>query len=355
MYWRDTQEDNLSGLLQRLSWRQAEKPRMGKSSAEERFTLLFVSSRGRSRTLGFSVRTLKIIAGTALILTAAFVIFLSVFRANSKELSELRYMREVADSQKQQIQSLQEQYSALNERLQQAETYEAQIQAMLDSEGIVQKENYIPGADNSRAGVRLAPVISRDQTGETRLGTPDDMGRALYALATTAGDLQDKTSTIVDQAKTLHGQVSEVVARLRATPSIWPAKGDISSDFGWRANPFRSHSSEYHDGIDIAASYGDPILATADGTVVFSGYKYGYGWCVTIQHGYGLETLYAHCSSLKVSKWQKVKRGDVIARVGDSGSSTGPHLHYQVNLWGTPVDPTDYLHQQVLEVKNSVR
>lgn len=328
---------------------------MGKSSAEERFTLLFVSSRGRSRTLGFSVRTLKIIAGFGIILAACLVVFVSAYRVNNRELNELRYMRNVAESQKQQIQALQEQYATLNERVRQAESLEAQIQEMLNSEGIAQKQSYSPGSADSRKGSRTPAVISRDEISAARLGSPDDMVRALYALAATVGALQEKASVVEEQARNLHEQVSEIVARLRATPSIWPAHGDISSDFGWRTNPFDYYDSEYHSGVDIAASWGDPVVAPADGTVTFSGYKYGYGWTVTIQHGFGYETLYAHCSALEVDKRQEVKRGDVVAYVGESGSSTGPHLHYEVHLWGIPVDPMEFLHEQVLEVSNSVR
>lgn len=121
---------------------------------------------------------------------------------------------------------------------------------------------------------------------------------------------------------------------------VTPVSGIITSRFGNRES-IRSYD---HTGIDIAAPAGTPIKATADGTVKFSGYSGGYGYVVKISHGNGIETYYGHCSSLYVSTGEKVEAGDVIAAVGSTGNSTGNHLHFEVRVNGTEVDPQYYLY-----------
>lgn len=126
------------------------------------------------------------------------------------------------------------------------------------------------------------------------------------------------------------------------TPSIWPVKGRVTSSYGMRWHPiFRKRL--FHTGIDIVAATGTPIRAAAAGTVSFAGEMDGYGLVVELEHGYGLETLYGHCSRLLVRPGQKVQKGDVIALVGNTGLSTGPHLHYEVKRGGRPVNPREYL------------
>ncbi len=98
-----------------------------------------------------------------------------------------------------------------------------------------------------------------------------------------------------------------------------------------------------HEGLDIANYPGTPIKATADGVVIFANTKAGYGQTVILDHGYGLETWYAHTRKMLVSKGQKVARGETVALLGNSGRSTGPHLHYEVRVNGTPVDPLSYV------------
>ena len=120
-----------------------------------------------------------------------------------------------------------------------------------------------------------------------------------------------------------------------------PSSAYISSGFGTRTNPI-TFKSEFHNGVDLPAPKGTPIYAPADGTVSSSGVKGGYGNCVVISHGGGIVTLYGHCDSLCVSAGQKVKKGDLIARVGTSGQSTGIHLHYTIYEGGTAVNPMTY-------------
>ncbi len=136
---------------------------------------------------------------------------------------------------------------------------------------------------------------------------------------------------------------------LAAIPSIWPTLGYVSSGFGYRSYP----DAEFHPGLDIVNDYGAPIYATAAGVVVEAGWYYGYGLRVIIDHGNGLQTWYAHASEVLVNPGQVVKKGQQIATVGSTGFATGPHCHYEIELWGRPIDPTPYLDGSVKSVISS--
>jgi len=125
-------------------------------------------------------------------------------------------------------------------------------------------------------------------------------------------------------------------------PSIQPCGGWVISGYGWRRDPVFG-GSEFHEGVDIVAQPGTLIGAAADGEVTFAGGKARYGLTVDIDHGYGYVTRYAHCSFIEVSEGEKVRRGQIIALVGATGKTTGPHLHYEVHVAGQTVDPMDYI------------
>lgn len=127
-----------------------------------------------------------------------------------------------------------------------------------------------------------------------------------------------------------------------ATPKGWPAKGYISSGFGYRIHPKRK-TREFHTALDIASKPGTAVRATADGIVSYAGWSGANGNLVVIEHGFGYSTVYAHNKKMVVKVGQKVKRGDVIAYVGSTGRSTGPHVHYEVWIDRKPVNPRTYL------------
>ncbi|MBF0362511.1 MAG: M23 family metallopeptidase [Oligoflexia bacterium] len=125
---------------------------------------------------------------------------------------------------------------------------------------------------------------------------------------------------------------------LKSTPSLLPSEGWITSFFGVRQSPY-SGRPKIHEGLDVGAPTGTTIIAPADGIITYSGHKPGLGKFIQVDHGYGLETIYAHANALLVNYGQKIKRGDIIAQVGNTGNSTGPHLHYEVRVNGVAVDP----------------
>lgn len=126
-------------------------------------------------------------------------------------------------------------------------------------------------------------------------------------------------------------------------PSIWPITGPLRTGYGLRNDPFGGSSVEFHKGQDISAPTGTPINATADGVVVIAGWVRGYGNGIYIDHGNGISTRYGHLSRIDVAVGQTVKRGEHLGLVGSTGRSTGPHLHYEVRINGTAIDPLPYL------------
>lgn len=133
-------------------------------------------------------------------------------------------------------------------------------------------------------------------------------------------------------------------------PSLWPVTGRITSGFGERQNPLITGETEFHEGIDIATSAGTPVHATADGIVRMAGHETGYGRVIIISNGHGIQTLFAHLSGFAVAQGEQVRIGQVIGYVGDSGWSTGAHLHYEVIIHGTPVNPHPFLHETVQQL-----
>jgi murein DD-endopeptidase MepM/ murein hydrolase activator NlpD len=136
--------------------------------------------------------------------------------------------------------------------------------------------------------------------------------------------------------------------RLAAAPTMWPVEGTVTGSFGERVDPFNGEGA-FHTGVDISTSYGQAVIAPADGVVTFAGESGGYGRLIILEHGHGLSTRYGHLASFAAAVGQSVRRGDVIGYVGRSGRSTGPHLHYEVRIQDVPVNPHKYLRISVAQ------
>lgn len=165
---------------------------------------------------------------------------------------------------------------------------------------------------------------------------------SLAALQQQIDDLRREVDLHRVSQEELQGFLNDQRSLLGARPTGWPVKGWVTSDFGVRRDPFDG-LRRMHEGIDIAARTGTPVTATAAGIVREAGTESGYGKMVVIDHGYGLSTVYAHNSRILVKIGQRVKRGDLIAAAGNTGRSSGPHVHYEVRLNGAPVNPRKYL------------
>jgi murein DD-endopeptidase MepM/ murein hydrolase activator NlpD len=154
--------------------------------------------------------------------------------------------------------------------------------------------------------------------------------------------VKDVVSNIENNIHELDQYLLDKESFLSSTPTILPADGWITSYFGQRISPYLG-KLKMHEGLDVGAPYGTHVNAPADGIVTFSGVKAGFGKFVQIDHGYGIETIYAHNQSLYVKAGQKVKRGNLLSAVGNTGHSTGPHLHYEVRVNGIAVDPLYFI------------
>ena len=183
----------------------------------------------------------------------------------------------------------------------------------------------VEARDPASKGEKQLPLPGRDPTSNLKL---DERVERLQTVSTVMENGLSK----------LQSQLWKKSAIIAATPSILPIAGWVSSPFGYRRNPYDG-SYKLHAGVDIVADPGTPVRAPADGTVIFSGFREGYGKCVVIEHGYGIRTVFAHNSRLFVNGGARVRRGDFLAEVGSTGHSTGPHLPYEVRQNGVPVNP----------------
>lgn len=154
--------------------------------------------------------------------------------------------------------------------------------------------------------------------------------------------LSQETYNVENELQDLYELLIDQKNFLAALPTRRPTIGYITSGFGIRESPYGG-GEKMHEGLDIANYPGTPIVATAYGVVTFSGRRAGYGKTVIVDHGYGIETWYAHANELLVREGQKVRRGIRIAKIGSTGRSTGPHVHYEVRVNGIPVDPRPYI------------
>jgi len=154
--------------------------------------------------------------------------------------------------------------------------------------------------------------------------------------------LTHRSLTVEQQVTALYQQYQDRMIRLSSTPNLWPTMGWTTSRFGLRHSPFTGRT-KFHEGLDIAAPWGTVVKAAGAGRVSYAGYRGGLGKTVIIDHGFGYQTVYGHNSKLIVSAGDRVEGGQAISAVGNTGHSTGPHLHFEVHVDGVPVDPMNYL------------
>jgi murein DD-endopeptidase MepM/ murein hydrolase activator NlpD len=156
----------------------------------------------------------------------------------------------------------------------------------------------------------------------------------------------DSLSSIYSRSRLIEADLEAAEAKIaefmETVPTLWPAAGRVTDNFGYRKDPI-TRKTKFHEGIDIGSDGGRTIMASASGKVIFAEYTSGYGRTIKISHGRGITTIYGHLSKYLVKVGQEVKKGDKIAIMGATGRSTGPHLHFEIRLFGTPVDPLQYL------------
>ena len=202
--------------------------------------------------------------------------------------------------------------------------------------------------ENLKERAGLPELVERD------VAPDSDVPRGGVALVASGIELYQEASDKLPRLNSLlDGRIKPALeetlaaeeAKVAAYPNGLPIGGpiDVSSEYGLRRNPFGGYGYENHEGIDFVGPYGTDIVAAADGVVERSEYYGGYGETVTVDHGYGYETLYAHLSKRAVKVGEKVTRGDVVGYLGNTGRSTGPHLHYGIYYKGQSVNPRNVM------------
>ncbi|MDF2634585.1 MAG: Peptidase [Pelosinus sp.] len=268
----------------------------------------------------------------------SFLCLLIVFMIGS--FINYRYTVNVANAEKAELEILRQDNGAQSKELEQLAKTTASLKSDMDRLNSLDAEirrivNNEDTATTSRAGL-VRP--SGTYNGQGGPNAQFDINN----VKNTVQDLQAAVSVREQSLLELKQALLDKQSRLAVTPSIWPTSGEVTSRFGWRNSPF-GNGGDYHPGIDIANSVGTPIVATADGEVVQSEWYGGYGNMVQISHGNGISTIYGHNSRLLVHVGQSVKKGQVIAYLGNTGASTGPHCHYEIRINGTAVNPANFL------------
>lgn len=295
------------------------------------YTLMIVPHQGEAvirlripiKAVRYSITAACVIA---IATTGLFINYRQTVKTASIDKTELSRLREVTTQQYAQLEQLAQKTAVLQEDMSRLNALDTEIRRIVNTE---------ESSGTSRSGMARPAAKHNGQGGPVVQPSIDQLDRLMDDLQATAKAREKSLSEL----KTL---ISERNARLAVTPSIWPTNGDVTSRFGWRGSPW-GWGSDWHPGIDIANDQGTAIVATANGKVVRSGWYGGYGKAVEIDHGNGIVTLYGHNSELvaAVGKW--VKKGEIIAYMGNTGVSTGPHLHYEVRVNGTAVNPANFL------------
>jgi len=197
----------------------------------------------------------------------------------------------------------------------------------------------LAGEVSSLYGLKSDPILRAESSDNIREAQIHSSLDQFYALKTTA--LSGAATNGISLGLTRDVTTADWVIA-NSAPDLWPVEGQITGSFGERIDPFNGEGS-FHSGVDISSSYGQAVMAPANGVVEFADFMGGYGRAIILDHSRGVTTRYGHLASFAVVSGQHVRRGDIIGFVGLTGRSTGPHLHYEVRINDTPVNPHKYL------------
>ena len=259
-----------------------------------------------------------------------FVWIIKDYQALKVQIPRLAQLERENQLKEEQFILLVKRIDQVNQRMGKLKEFDHKLKVMMNLE---------TGGDNAQIG----GVGGSDPTLSDSAHTMGKAHKELVLSMHRSLDNLDNEVALVAQDKTgIHKFLEKQRTLLASTPSIWPTRGWVTSRFGYRTSPFTGRR-EFHKGIDIAARRNAPIIVPADGIVESIERNRGYGRLLTVRHGYGVVTRYAHLQKALVKRGQYVKRGDTIALVGNSGITTGSHLHYEVHLNRVAVNPYRYI------------
>ncbi len=281
----------------------------------------------------FKIRKLFILF---FILTIAFAITASVLLTNlNKDLnsalnakeSNLKELNENATQQKEEIETLTNEFVSINEKIESISNLETEIRNLTGLEKDI--------------STNLASIqVSRSSSVRTSFSAIKAVSNTNFETAT--DQMNNQLDDKLEEMNELIDEVEAQIEYLSSYPDAWPTYGRISSGYGYRYHPITGRR-QFHAALDIANSRNTPIYASGKGKVIYSGYYGGYGYCVIIDHGYGYKTLYAHNNRLLVSRGDWVEKDDIIAKMGNTGTSTGYHVHFEVIQNGRKINPYNTL------------
>lgn len=307
---------------------------MGKSDQEYQI-VIFPGATSHPRRFSIRRRTVGIILISGLVAALLEIAFLVQYVTRSGELWELEALRSEAIQHRQQATALSTAMEDLRKQLSMMREVNVRLRVMLglDPPKPSPSPQGLGGKEESQLPVTLAGGLG---------GEREPFSEIASQLEKKLVWLKDEASHQERYLVELSGIVGDRRAQWAATPSIWPVRGWVSSGFGRRVSPFTGMDT-MHDGLDISAPMYTPVISPAAGTVTMAGPEKSLGNVVALSHGYGFKTSYGHLSKVKVRVGQNVKRGDILGEVGNTGLSTGPHLHYTVEVKGSAVDPLKFI------------
>ncbi len=302
--------------------------------ANKSFTLIVVPDH-HSEVKRFRLEKRWLYQGAATILTITAVAVVSLFH----------YLSVVSEAKENP--GLREENVALKTELKAIREWVGHIDSVLDRvERFDQKLRAITLLSDPQRNLAMGPTENEPNAGGT--GNADNPFTRL-ATSDNPKALTDKLDRLSAGATRQEQSLQELQAYfqdqrslLASTPSVWPVRGWVTSDFGPRLDPYTS-DRVMHAGLDIAGPHGKEVIAPSDGTVVFAGLEGGYGNVLVVDHGYGIKTRFGHLATIKVKPGEKVKRGQSVAGLGNTGRSTGPHLHYEVRVNGIAQNPRKFI------------
>ncbi len=299
------------------------------------FILSNTGSRASQISVPNSLFHFSVVMGFLALLALGYFIYdyhqlKSVVAVNQAYENQIHDQNNIIATQHSQIQTFTSEINNLKSKLVTLNNFEKKIRVIANLDQEHDQESLFGVGGSIPEDLATDVDLTKRQTGLLR-----EMHEQVYDLNLATSNQKAGFSSLLEA---LEGQRN----LLASTPAIRPVKGWMTSRFGYRNSPFTGRR-ELHKGLDIANRAGTQIIATADGVVKFTGRKGLLGKTMDVDHGHGMQTRYGHLKEILKKRGESVKRGDIIAEMGDTGRSTGPHLHYEVHLNGVPVNPIKYI------------
>ncbi|NLK00293.1 MAG: M23 family metallopeptidase [Clostridia bacterium] len=321
-----------------------EKPRKSKSSYISLLVIPSPTSEVKNLKIPSWVPKAAALVGAILLLAVSLTAahYVRGYYKLLDETDRLEAFKNIYRVQQQKIQEIEENAVRIETKIKEVDETDQRVRKLMgiESKGSTDERRNI----SSRGGGLEARDLIRGRGGADEAGDTVEISSfsRLDDLTQIYLYFDDKLVEERERLAHLEEEVRGHLDYLDSYPDQWPVRGRITSDFGYRKSPF-GRRTEFHNGLDIAGGRGNPIHAAGKGKVIRAGYEPGYGKTVVINHGYGYMTLYAHCSKILVDVGDQIEKGDTVAKIGSTGRSTGPHLHFTVTYNGEAVDPLTVL------------